>query len=85
MWRRWKLTFVSFYCVGSTHKYGERAQYGFATPAERVLDMFALPGFKTSAQRQSEGLEKTGTAKVHGQEQVEEVRERTGEEGERRD
>ncbi|GAA5897427.1 uncharacterized protein JCM6883_006695 [Sporobolomyces salmoneus] len=39
---------------GSSHKYGERSEYGFATPSERILDMFALPGFKTSAQRQSE-------------------------------
>ncbi|GAA5926907.1 hypothetical protein JCM1841_000364 [Sporobolomyces salmonicolor] len=39
---------------GSTHKYGERTQYGFATPAERILDMFAIPGFKTTAQRQAE-------------------------------
>ncbi|GAA5897264.1 hypothetical protein JCM5296_000985 [Sporobolomyces johnsonii] len=39
---------------GSTHKYGERVQYGFATPAERILEMFAIPGFKTTAQRQAE-------------------------------
>ncbi|GAA5850255.1 hypothetical protein JCM3766R1_001375 [Sporobolomyces carnicolor] len=30
---------------GSTHKYGDRTAYGFATPAERILDMFSLPGF----------------------------------------
>ncbi|GAA5822025.1 hypothetical protein JCM10212_004660, partial [Sporobolomyces blumeae] len=36
---------------GSTHKYGERQAYGFATPAERIFDMFALPGFKTTHQR----------------------------------
>ncbi|GAA5926253.1 centromere-binding protein CNN1 [Sporobolomyces koalae] len=39
---------------GSTFKYGERASYGFATPAERIFDMFALPGFKTVAQRLAE-------------------------------
>ncbi|GAA6021574.1 hypothetical protein JCM11491_000261 [Sporobolomyces phaffii] len=37
---------------GSMHKYGERTRYGFATPAERILDMFALPGFTTTAERE---------------------------------
>lgn len=40
--------------VGSTHKYGERTSYGFATPSERILDMFALPNFKTQSQKLAE-------------------------------
>ncbi|GAA5969616.1 hypothetical protein JCM11641_008179 [Rhodosporidiobolus odoratus] len=39
---------------GSSHKYGERQQYGFATPGERILEMFPIPGFKTTAQRHAE-------------------------------
>lgn len=42
--------------TGSTHRYGERQQYGFATPSERVFEMFRLPGFKTSAERDVERL-----------------------------
>jgi len=42
---------------GSTHKYGERTSYGFATPAERILDMFALPGFKSQSQKLAEAEE----------------------------
>ncbi|GAA5959520.1 hypothetical protein JCM3765_002354 [Sporobolomyces pararoseus] len=32
---------------GSTHKYGDRTRYGFATPSERILDFFELPNLKT--------------------------------------
>ncbi|BGP18478.1 hypothetical protein JCM10213_001207 [Rhodosporidiobolus nylandii] len=39
---------------GSSHTYGERQQYGFATPAEKILEMFAIPGFQTTAQRLAE-------------------------------
>ncbi|GAA5837463.1 hypothetical protein JCM11251_002114 [Rhodosporidiobolus azoricus] len=39
---------------GSFHKYGERRSYGFATPAEKIFELFPLPHFKTTAQRQAE-------------------------------
>ncbi|GAA5860245.1 hypothetical protein JCM8547_003442 [Rhodosporidiobolus lusitaniae] len=39
---------------GSSHKYGDRQSYGFATPAEKILEMFTIPGFKTTAQREAE-------------------------------
>ncbi|GAA6048802.1 hypothetical protein JCM3770_003629 [Rhodotorula araucariae] len=39
---------------GSTHQHGERQRYGFATPAERIFELFRLPGFKTTAERQAE-------------------------------
>ncbi|GAA5912757.1 hypothetical protein JCM6882_005780 [Rhodosporidiobolus microsporus] len=39
---------------GSSHKYGERRSYGFATPAEKIFELFPLPHFKTTAQRQAE-------------------------------
>lgn len=47
---------------GSTHAYGDRAARGFATPAERVFELFQLPGFKPKslqrgAERVKEGRE----------------------------
>ncbi|GAA5968825.1 hypothetical protein JCM8115_006465 [Rhodotorula mucilaginosa] len=45
---------------GSTHKYGERQEYGFATPGERIFEMFRLPGFKTTAEREAERLASGG-------------------------
>ncbi|BGP50220.1 hypothetical protein JCM10450v2_006136 [Rhodotorula kratochvilovae] len=39
---------------GSTHQHGERQRYGFATPAERIFELFRLPGFKTTAERNAE-------------------------------
>ncbi|KWU45943.1 hypothetical protein RHOSPDRAFT_32421 [Rhodotorula sp. JG-1b] len=45
---------------GSTHKYGERQEYGFATPSERIFEMFRLPGFKTTAEREAERLASGG-------------------------
>lgn len=58
-------------CTGSTHKYGERQEYGFATPSERIFEMFRLPGFKTTAEREAERLTSGGagpssTAGNHG-------------------
>lgn len=47
-------------CTGSTHKYGERQEYGFATPSERIFEMFRLPGFKTTAEREAERLASGG-------------------------
>ncbi|GAA5986266.1 hypothetical protein JCM10908_006482 [Rhodotorula pacifica] len=45
---------------GSTHKYGERQEYGFATPSERIFEMFRLPGFKTTAERDAARLASAG-------------------------
>lgn len=50
----------SIRCTGSTHKYGERQEYGFATPSERIFEMFRLPGFKTTAEREAERLASGG-------------------------
>ncbi|GAA5867136.1 hypothetical protein JCM3774_004406 [Rhodotorula dairenensis] len=51
---------------GSTHKYGERQQYGFATPSERIFEMFRLPGFKTTADREAERLASSTPAPADG-------------------
>ncbi|BGP26481.1 hypothetical protein JCM10295v2_005434 [Rhodotorula toruloides] len=52
---------------GSTHKYGDRQSFGLATPAERIYDMFPLPGFKTAAQRQAEAEERRQGDKEAGE------------------
>ncbi|TNY21162.1 hypothetical protein DMC30DRAFT_211996 [Rhodotorula diobovata] len=41
---------------GSTHAHGERQAYGFATPSERIFELFRLPGFKTTAEREADRL-----------------------------
>ncbi|GAA6044237.1 hypothetical protein JCM8097_002189 [Rhodosporidiobolus ruineniae] len=47
---------------GSSHQYGDKQGYGFATPAEKILEMFSIPGFKTTAMREAERAAKAATA-----------------------
>lgn len=64
---------LPFCRAGSTHQHGERQRYGFATPAERLFELFRLPGFKTTAERHAEraaqqarGEEETGEVRARG-------------------
>ncbi|GAA5935069.1 hypothetical protein JCM3775_004692 [Rhodotorula graminis] len=47
---------------GSTHAHGERGAYGFATPAERIFELFRLPGFKTLAEREADKVKQAAQA-----------------------
>ncbi|GAA5899747.1 hypothetical protein JCM8208_004553 [Rhodotorula glutinis] len=51
---------------GSTHAHGERGAYGFATPAERIFELFRLPGFKTTAEREADKVKQRAAAASAG-------------------
>lgn len=61
---------------GSLQTHGDRAAQGFATPAERIFELFQLPGFQPKSKR----LEQQESAK-RAQEEAEVAKEQKGGDG----